>query len=384
MYRPGKTPPDARILKIRDYEDRLARIQNAVREDSKLGAAAAWEAKTDERLYQNQVQQRFKALKARREADLAARRDKLARKLHDEEQVLKQELVDSQETPAQRRAQMAARARELARLREAERQRLAEQLAEQAFRKNCDPLRERYSRQIVYKSAQEREQQIQEKMALHILEQEEQCMFNEMYEAERLKKEQRHLDDVRYQQERAGEVKRSLDAQVAAVRDRQAAEAQQEAMEVQRMQEHWGRLEAEADAAEQAERARLQQLAAEVKQFNALKLMELSEKEWQQREDDLAILQEALAKEAAEEAADADAREAQRQAVIHYRQQLAKMLAKEKADQGEQDAMIEAALSKQQAKQEAEWAVREAARRKLMAEVEDIRRQQIARKQQAK
>jgi hypothetical protein len=54
------------------------------------------------------------------------------------------------------------------------------------------------------------------------------------------------LDDVRRQQEGAGEVKRSLDAQVAAVRDRQAAEAHLEAQEVQRMQQHWAQLQVRA------------------------------------------------------------------------------------------------------------------------------------------
>ncbi|WIA09145.1 hypothetical protein OEZ85_008556 [Tetradesmus obliquus] len=353
-------------------------------EDSKLGAAAFWEAKTDSKIKQNAVQSRFEALKARREAGLDARRDKLAQKLHAEEQQLKQELVNSQESPAQRRAAMAARAREMARRREAERQQLADELMEQAFRDNCDPLRERYSRQIIYKTAQEREQQIQEKMALRILEEEENRMYDAMYEAERLKKEQRHLDDVRRQQEGAGEVKRSLDAQVAAVRDRQAAEAHLEAQEVQRMQQHWAQLQAEAEAADRAERARLQRLAEEVKQWNALRLMELSEKEREEREQDLAILQEALAREAAEEAADAAAREAKRQAVLHYRQQLALMMAKEEADREEQDAMILASQRLQEAKQDAEWAAREEARRRLMAEVDAIRQQQIAAKAHAK
>jgi hypothetical protein len=58
----------------------------------------------------------------------------------------------------------------------------------------------------------------------------------------------RHLDDVRRQQEGAGEVKRSLDAQVAAVRDRQAAEAHLEAQEVQRMQQHWAQLQVRVPA----------------------------------------------------------------------------------------------------------------------------------------
>lgn len=102
-----------------------------LQEDSKLGAAAFWEAKTDSRIKQNAVQSRFEALKARREAGLDARRDKLAQKLHAEEQQLKQELVSSQETPAQRRAAMAARARDMARRREAERQQLADELMEQ-------------------------------------------------------------------------------------------------------------------------------------------------------------------------------------------------------------------------------------------------------------
>lgn len=53
----------------------------------------------------------------------------------------------------------------------------------------------------------------------------------------------RHEEDVRRQQKIASEVKGSLDAQVAAVRDRQLAEAQQEALEVQRMQQHWAQLQ---------------------------------------------------------------------------------------------------------------------------------------------
>jgi response regulator of citrate/malate metabolism len=98
----------------------------------------------------------------------------------------------------------------------------------------------------------------------------------------------------------------------------------------------------------------------------------------------LAILQEALAREATEEAADAAAHEAKRQAVLHYQQQLALMMAKEEADREELDAMILAAQRVQEGKQDAEWAAREQARRRLMAEVDAIRQQQIAAKGYAK
>jgi hypothetical protein len=128
--------------------------------DQALGAAAAWEAKTGARIQQQQVQRRFEALKARRAANIDARREQLATKLYEEEQYLKDELIRCQESPAQRRAQMAERARALAQRREAERQQLADHLLEQAFRDNCDPLRERYSKQILYRTAAERQQQV--------------------------------------------------------------------------------------------------------------------------------------------------------------------------------------------------------------------------------
>lgn len=86
-------------------------------EDRKLSANAAWANSTDRRIQQNQLQERFSSLKAQVDAALAARQDRLAEKLHVEEQALKQELISCQETPAQRRAQMAARAHELAKRR---------------------------------------------------------------------------------------------------------------------------------------------------------------------------------------------------------------------------------------------------------------------------
>jgi hypothetical protein len=102
------------------------------------------------------------------------------------------------------------------------------------------------------------------------------------------------------------------------------------------------------------------------------------------RELDLQILRDALEREAAEEAAEEAARAAKRQEVLHYRKQLASMMAKHAADQSEQDAMIEAANRAKQAAEDAEWARRAEARRQLMAEVDAIRQQQIAAKKMAK
>ena len=54
------------------------------------------------------VKQRYEELRARREADLDARRTRLASKLMREDLQNKQELVSMQETPEQRRAKVCA------------------------------------------------------------------------------------------------------------------------------------------------------------------------------------------------------------------------------------------------------------------------------------
>lgn len=85
--------------------------------------------------------------------------------------------------------------------------------------------------------------QMQEKLALTQLAVEERRMHDDLHAAEHARMETRHLQDVGRQQAIAGEIKSSLDAQVAAVRQRQLAEKQQEALEVHRMQQHWDHLQ---------------------------------------------------------------------------------------------------------------------------------------------
>lgn len=66
--------------------------------------------------------------------------------------------------------------------------------------------------------------------------------------------------------------------------------------------------------------------------------------------------------------------------VLHYRRQLALSMQREAQARGEQDALIDAANRRRQAAEDAERAARDGARRRLMAEVDAIRQQQIAEK----
>jgi hypothetical protein len=128
--------------------------------EQRVVAKAEFEVRTTKRIVGNLVQQRFEALKARQEANLNQRRQRLAEKLDAEDAALREELLASRKTPEQRRADLAARARALAERREAERQALATQLLEQSFIRGCDVLRGENSKRLLYRTVEERNAQV--------------------------------------------------------------------------------------------------------------------------------------------------------------------------------------------------------------------------------
>jgi len=243
---------------------------------------------------------------------------------------------------------------------------------------NCDVLRETNSKRVLYRTMEERNAQIEQKMAQRIAEEEEKRMFAEMNEAERVKADQRYMDDKRRQREAREATLKVLDAQVRAVEERRADEAAAKQQEVAELRALWQRMEEEQAQADAQDRERMHRLAAELQEFNRIKQMEISERERRERELDLKILQEALSREADDEAREAAAREKRREDVRRYREQLALMMEKDAEETAERDAMIQAVADQQQARRDAELAARDEARRRLWAEVDAIRQAQIA------
>lgn len=366
--------------KARDYQDRLNKL--GVKEDQHFSALTAWTAKSEAKVKSTVIKKRFEDLKARREADLDQRRMRLAEKLLDEDARLKQELVSMQETPEERRAKLAARARELANRREEERQAVAQKLYEQAFAENCDVLRTTQSKRILYRTLEERTAQIESKMAAKIMEEEEKRMYHEMNEQERLKSEQRYMDDKRRQREAREATNKILDEQVRLVNAQRSDAKEARLQEIKEMRALWDKMAEEAAREEAMELERMRKLAADLAEFNLLKQSEMSEKDRKERELDLKILQEALAREADDEGREQAARAKRIADAQHYREQLARMMHEDAEDDAERDAMIQRVFDEQQAKYDAVLAAREEARRKLMEEVHLIRQEQIMEKHQ--
>lgn len=61
-------PPDARIIKLRNYEDNLKNMQDIVKYNEKRGELALWEQKTDANIKKNEVRKRYEAIMAQAES----------------------------------------------------------------------------------------------------------------------------------------------------------------------------------------------------------------------------------------------------------------------------------------------------------------------------
>ena len=115
-------PPDYLILKRRQAEDARRLYQQHQHEQSKIGATANWEMKTDAAISAARVQQRYEQIRQMDAQAVENRRARLAAMLAAEQRMFEQQLDALEETPEQAKQRMIARAKELKEKRENERQ----------------------------------------------------------------------------------------------------------------------------------------------------------------------------------------------------------------------------------------------------------------------
>mmetsp|Transcript_15792 Transcript_15792/g.44191 ORF Transcript_15792/g.44191 Transcript_15792/m.44191 type:complete len:486 (+) Transcript_15792:226-1683(+) len=375
-----KLPPDHRILKIREYEDQLAKYQQNSKTQLRLNNIATWEDMTSNKITQRTINNRFETLKGQRENELDARRERLAKKLFTEEKALQDELLASRPTAEENRKKLTDKARQLAHAREMERQKLANSLMMQHFRENCDPIREQDSKKLLQQAVKAREQQLDEARMLTEMEKAERHMYDEMWERERLKKEQRYQDDLRRTREGNAAMTRVLDEQMVRVAQRKAEEQAGRESEIALLHAQWKAADEAAANAEAARRDREATRIREVKAFNELKAAMDQQRADDEYQEDLKFVTMAMQKAAEDEARDRDAKEQRRKETQEFRRQLTELAVREAEDNSAQDAMISEASARQQAKYDAEQEAKEVARRKLLQEVLAERRQQVEEK----
>ena len=343
-------------------------------------SASARKTLTDGRSTFQNFSTRFEALKARAEATLDARREKLASMLFEEERALQAELVTKQVTPEERKEALVARARALVAKREAERAQFAEQQLYRQWRAGCDGVRQGDSHAVLAKALAGRAEQVERKAAEKEAERRENLAFNALYEEERLKKEARHARDVKERKLRNEEAVRLLDEQVRKNLERRVEATDAKRRDVEDLKQQWAAEEekAAATAAAKAEKARL--IVEELEAFNAQRRAEQAREKAEEEHFKKKLLDDAMAQIAAEEACEAELKVRKKEQDRLYREHLLALMVKGQLDESERDRLVEAQQAKYEAKRQEEKDREERARAKLMAEVCADRERQLAAK----
>ena len=369
--------PEANIIKMRTYEEKLANARADVRATARQHQLTSWENKSHVLARNALTNLRYDELKAQQEASLLHRRNRLAQLLDADSAAESSALKALEETPVERRARLFAKAQALNEKREAERQALADQLLARAFRDNFDPVRTQDSKLKGDAARRERDHQLVERAELREAAKTVAAQHAAAWEANRLEKEKRYAADKEHEIQKNAENVKEWDEQLAAVQKRRAKEEEERQAEIASLHALWRRQEEDAKAKAE-EQARLEVIRKkEVAAYNEEKQAMDAARAREEEELDLKYLQEALAIENAEAAREAKAKEQKAKETRQFLQQTMELMKRDEEDTAEQDRLIAEQNKRQEAIYDARLAREQAARDALMREVVETREQQI-------
>lgn len=374
---PGKMAADYLILKRRQQEEHRVFYEGVCKSNFKAGANAEWEIRTAGNIAAMKTQKRYDAIRRADAAALDARRHRLAEMLQAEQLAQEKALAALDESPEERKARMEARAKMLGDKREAERQEFVRSQYERQWRLACDPLREKESQAIMRATNAARAYQLGEKMQQLEMEEQENRVFDAMWEEDRLAKLGREEREESLRQQMDQEQKAVLDKQVAELHTFRVGEQQLAAAESAMMQQQWGLEHDESLKVEGLRSAVMQKAHDELDQFNQHRRSILAAAVKKEKSEDIERLNTVLKKEMDQDAKMEAAKEAQAELTRSFAKQMMAQKQELASYEGEMEIKRKAQLDKAWDKRLAEWGREQSARESLMAQVLKERKMQV-------
>jgi cilia- and flagella-associated protein 53 len=294
MSRRAGRAPAHQIAVRQQREDAIGKYTGIVAEHNKLKMFSDWEQSSTRKMQHNEVFQQMDSVQARHDEVLVHRRKRLAALLLADRERHERMLAQLSETEDQRRERLMANARELRDQREELRKQEAEKLKGLAFRNQSVVIREAESKAKVLNVAAQRKAQLDEAAEIKRRKQEEDAIFNELWEEQRLEKIKRARKDLEARHKRLTDTRHNLAVQkdAAAQKKQQEIEemAREDAAYLEKVREGL-RIDAQAEA---DRRAKQRKIAAETREMND-RINEEKDKERQAlRAEDERNLQEIL------------------------------------------------------------------------------------------
>jgi hypothetical protein len=305
--------------------------------------------------------------------ELESRRQRLAELLEIEEGMYKQEYIARQETPQDIRSRMADRLQQLKSAREAERQTDVQRRLEKRSKAAADELRLQDAQLQALHTKLDQEHQMWEKQQKELELKEEQSLYDELWRRENVKRGQVEKQEAARKEQMHQARMTYLDWQKDLRAQQRTEMDSREAQEKMMLTSAWGaEKQAEADLL-QARSQLSKERNAEIWRHNELMQQVKAQDEEAEKLRDRDLIQQAVAKETAEEERERLRREALREEAKkmlgHYSQRAEEEEALERMI--EQFAQMES--DKQHQKMEEKYRQEEAGRIKLMEDVYDSR-----------
>lgn len=208
-------PPEWRILDRRAEQQRRLPFDQAVNDQAFAAQRLEFELAGDVRIKETAVQMKMRAFDEGESAELHARRSRLKEMLDQEESANLQAGASSVETTLEKQSKMREQARTLRERREEQRAELAQSKLEEAWRKNCEPLRTVMSLQTAIATDKDRFFQMDQKRAIKQQEAWVDQIYAESWKMDQLAKHARESADIKRVRQESRHLNDCLDAQVA-------------------------------------------------------------------------------------------------------------------------------------------------------------------------
>ncbi|CEG39609.1 uncharacterized protein PHALS_09847 [Plasmopara halstedii] len=368
------------ILKRRQREDHLASYTTSVKGISRLNTRAEWEDSLCDRGEKKQVQRTIVQLKNQYESQLHSRRLRLAELYNSEMETWKNDCLANVETPEDRKQKMIERAMALKERREKERQAIVDEKRMQLYRESCDDIRVEDSHKIQQLVLNDRDKQLKEMTQFAQQEHALELKMAQLWEEDRLKKEERERQDVELAIKRNEEMKHILDLQVDLVQKKRSELKERKQKEEKEQRSEWERLQQVEEELKQRNREREVKRALDVKTFNQERVEATRLASERERLYDQRLLEQVLAQEAETQRQERELQHQFRQEQLEYQQMLKRQMEIEAKDLSHLDKIRKDMEDEVWAKRDAEHEAEEAARQELLQQVLRSRSAQIDKK----
>lgn len=340
-------------------------------------ALANWEIKTDETIRTKNANKHIQQLVNDRDAKLLARKRTLADLFNYEMENWQNEIINNLETPTERKKKLREKAFALRDKRESERRKYVQECYDRQWRDACDDARLLDGKALLRYVTDERINQIHEKSAKKIqdkIDDEKHHAYLKEKMDEMQAREQAILDR---KHEMAEITKEDLNKQIVYNAERKKKLKERIAIEDKDELERLMKEIAIEEAKQQARTEEAHRRGREVKEFNNTRLGIVDAEKRREREEDIALLNYALAKEKEQADAEEAKKELEKQTTRQYQEYLRLLMIKEAQDNSGVEALRKEQEDKVWQKREAELKRQDDARAHLMAEVDAGRKEQL-------